>query len=145
MRIFTMSSSRKSAEKFFNYINQNEIDIVLDVRLHNHSQLLGFTKGVDLEYFLDKISSCVYVHDEEFCQTEEVLNEYRKKIIDWEEFERIYSELIEKRDMVSLFNKKYQEYNNVLILCSGKNFETCHGRLLAEKLAKKPEDVVYLS
>ncbi len=139
-----MVSSRKSAEEFFNKINENEIELVLDVRLHNHSQLLGFTKGTDLEYFLDKISSCKYVHDEIFCQTEKVLNEYRKKIITWEDFEKSYSELIEKRDMISLFNQKYGSFNNVLILCSGKSPETCHGRLLAKKLANKPEDLIYL-
>ena len=130
--------------EFFNNINQNEIEILLDVRLHNHSQLLGFTKGTDLKYFLDKISSCEYVHDERFCQREEVLSEYRKKIIDWEEFERNYLKLIEERDMVSLFNQKYGNFNNVLILCSGKSLENCHGRLLAEKLAKRPENLVHL-
>ncbi|RBQ23990.1 hypothetical protein ALNOE001_05380 [Candidatus Methanobinarius endosymbioticus] len=144
MEIFTMVSSRKSAEEFFNNINQNKIELVLDVRLHNHSQLLGFTKGTDLEYFLDNISSCKYVHDERFCQTEEVLENYRKKIINWEEFEKKYLEFIEKRDMVTLFNKKYGNLHNVLILCSGKSPKTCHGRLLAQKLAKPPKKVIYL-
>jgi uncharacterized protein (DUF488 family) len=139
-----MSSSGKSAEEFFSNINENKIDLVLDVRLHNHSQLLGFTKGSDLKYFLNELSSCKYVHDEVFCQTEEILTNYRKKIITWEEFENNYSKLIEKRNMVSLFNKEYANFNNVLILCSGKSPKICHGRLLAQKIAKNPDDVIYL-
>ena len=144
MKIFTMGSSGKTAEEFFNNINQNKIELLLDIRLHNHSQLLGFSKGTDLEYFLDKISSCKYEHDERFCITEEVLSEYRKKIIDWKEFEKHYLELIEKRNMVSLFNEKYGKYENILILCSSKNLDTCHSVLLANKLAKTPEDVLNL-
>ncbi|MDL2246760.1 DUF488 domain-containing protein [Methanobrevibacter sp. OttesenSCG-928-K11] len=144
MKIFTMTSSGKSAEEFFNKINENKVDLVLDIRLHNYSQLLGFTKGSDLEYFLNKLSSCKYVHDKVFCQTEENLTNYRKKIISWNDFEKDYSELIDKRNMVQVFSKEYGNYDNVLILCSGKSPKICHGRLLAQKLAKSPDDVVYL-
>ena len=97
MKVFTMGSSGKKAEEFFNNINKNEIDLLLDVRLHNYSQLLGFTKGTDLEYFLDKISSCEYAHDEKFCPTEEDLVSYRKKTIAWGEYKKHYLELIEKK------------------------------------------------
>lgn len=60
-------------KNFLKNIDQNEVEIVLDVRLHNHSQLLGFTKGTDLEYFLNKLSSCKYVHDDRFSQSKEIL------------------------------------------------------------------------
>ena len=43
MKIFTMGSSGKTAEEFFNNIDKNKVELLLDVRLHNHSQLLGFT------------------------------------------------------------------------------------------------------
>lgn len=139
-----MGSSGKTAEEFFNNIDQNKIEILLDVRLHNHSQLLGFTKGTDLKYFLDKIASCEYTHNEKFCPTEDVLKEYRKNTIGWEEYKKHYLELMEKRDMVSLFNQKYGDYNNILILCSEKSPNTCHRILLADKVAKKSEDITHL-
>ncbi|WP_042703831.1 DUF488 family protein [Methanobrevibacter arboriphilus] len=144
MKIFTMGSSGKTAEEFFNNIDKNKVELLLDVRLHNHSQLLGFTKGIDLEYFLDKLSSCEYVHDEMFCTTEDVLKEYRKKTIGWKEYKKHYLELMKKRDMVSLFKKEHGNHDNVLILCSEKEPDTCHRILLADKLAEKPEDVTHL-
>lgn len=138
-----MGSSGKKAENFFNDINKNNIDLVLDVRLHNYSQLLGFTKGIDLEYFLDKISSCDYAHDEKFCPTEEDLASYRKKTIGWKKYKKDYLELIEKRKMVSLFNERFGDYDNPLILCSEKKPDTCHRILLANKLTK-PENITHL-
>lgn len=143
MKIFTMGSSGKSAEGFFNSIDTNGIELLVDVRLHNHSQLLGFTKGTDLDYFLDKISSCNYSHDERFCPTEEVLKEYRKKTIGWKEYKESYLGLIEKRDMISLFNQKYKDYDNILLLCSERSPDTCHRKLLANRLTT-PENITHL-
>ena len=52
MQIYTMGFTQKTAEQFFEKIKQNGIQIVIDVRLNNQSQLDGFTKGKDLVYFL---------------------------------------------------------------------------------------------
>lgn len=145
MKVFTIGSSGQKAEEFFKKIDDNKIDLLIDVRLHNHSQLLGFTKGTDLEYFVKTISSCDYVHDENFCPKEEVLDGYRKKEIGWEGYRDSYLELIDKRDMLSLFNEKYKkDHKNILLLCSEKKPDTCHRILLADKLAKNKEDIVHL-
>lgn len=44
MQIYTMGFTQKTAEQFFEKIKQNGIQIVIDVRLNNQSQLAGFTK-----------------------------------------------------------------------------------------------------
>lgn len=61
MELFTIGYTKKSAEKFFEIMSDNKIEIVADVRLYNSTQLAGFSKSVDLQYFLKKICSCNYI------------------------------------------------------------------------------------
>jgi uncharacterized protein (DUF488 family) len=145
MDIFTMGSSKKSAEEFFKIIKENDIEILIDVRLNNQSQLLGFTKGRDLKYFLKNIFDCEYSHEPNFAPTKEILDEYKKKEISWEEYENRYNKLLEKRKINPNFNDKYGERANVVLLCSEPTPENCHRRLLAEKLDENNEyNVVHL-
>ncbi len=52
MEVFTIGFTKKSARQFFDSLKAADIRIVYDVRLNNKSQLSGFAKGADLEYFL---------------------------------------------------------------------------------------------
>ena len=61
MELFTIGHTKKSAEKFFGIIGDNKIEIVADVRLYNSTQLAGFSKSSDLQYFLKKICGCNYI------------------------------------------------------------------------------------
>lgn len=63
MYIYTMGFTQKSAEQFFEKIKSNNIQVVVDVRLNNQSQLAGFSKGKDLSYFLKVICNCLYEHE----------------------------------------------------------------------------------
>ena len=51
MKLYTMGFTQKSAEQFFYIVNKCNIDMLIDIRLNNNSQLAGFTKGRDLVYF----------------------------------------------------------------------------------------------
>ena len=55
MNIYTIGFTKKTAEQFFTLIKENKIEILVDIRLNNKSQLAGFTKGDDLKYFLSPI------------------------------------------------------------------------------------------
>ena len=134
MIIYTMGFTKKSAEDFFGIISDNNIEILVDVRLNNQSQLAGFSKGRDLKFFLEKICGCGYSHEELFAPTKEILNGYKKKTISWDEYEYEYGELISQRKVETTFEDKYNFYNNVLLLCSEPTPENCHRRLLAEYL-----------
>ena len=59
MTLYTIGFTQKSAERFFELIKKNQIEIVLDIRLNNRSQLAGFTKGDDLAYFLKEICKVI--------------------------------------------------------------------------------------
>lgn len=137
MIIYTMGFTQKSAEEFFEKVINNKIEIVVDVRLNNQSQLAGFSKGRDLKFFLEKIAQCEYDHEVSFAPTKELLNAFKKGEKSWNEYVEIFHKLIVSRKMVSLFASKYKNYNNVLLLCSEKTPEECHRRLLAEAINKE--------
>ena len=44
-QLFTIGSSKKTAEKFFALLVDNDVKCVLDVRLYNSYQLAGFSNG----------------------------------------------------------------------------------------------------
>ena len=134
MNVFTMGFTQKNAEEFFNKIQKNKIDVLVDIRLNNKSQLAGFAKGRDLEYFLKIICNCAYKHEIIYAPTKELLDAYKKGSKTWEQYITEYNELIINRHMVDTFEQKYSNYNNVLLLCSEPTPEQCHRRLLAEAI-----------
>ena len=137
MYIYTMGFTQKSAETFFEKIIDNKIELLLDIRLNNQSQLAGFTKGKDLKYFLRVICGCDYQHDIIYAPTKDILQAYKKKEISWEEYETRFNKLITKRKLADDFKKNYQKYEKVLLLCSEPTPECCHRRLLAEYLSRE--------
>jgi uncharacterized protein (DUF488 family) len=52
MIICTLGFAQKNAKNFFELIKANNVEALIDIRFNNKSQLAGFTKGSDLEYFL---------------------------------------------------------------------------------------------
>lgn len=62
IKIFTIGFSKKSASEFFKILQQAGVKKVVDIRLNNVSQLAGFTKKDDLEFFLHTIAGIEYRH-----------------------------------------------------------------------------------
>ena len=135
MTIYTMGFTQKSAETFFELIKKNNIEILVDVRLNNQSQLAGFTKGRDLEYFLKQVAGCDYSHNITYAPTKQLLDDYKKGKISWAGYEEVFGKLIKSRDMAGQFIKAYGKYERVLLLCSEPTPEMCHRRLVAEAVA----------
>ncbi len=140
-----MGFTQKNAAEFFSKIKRNNIDILIDIRLNNKSQLAGFTKGQDLEYFLKEICQCKYSHEIMFAPTKDILDRYKKGRITWNEYESEYNALITRRKVEDIFKRKYSEFENVLLLCSEPTPEQCHRRLLAEYLSNgNKEDIKHI-
>ena len=139
MRIFTIGYAKKSAREFFELIRSNKIDILIDIRLYNSSQLAGFTKNRDLQYFLEEICGCGYIWAAHFAPTPELLNGYKSGNIKWNEYEKIYGELIDTRDNLDFF----EDFSGrkICLLCAEQTSEHCHRRLLAEKITGTYADV----
>lgn len=140
MKIYTIGFTKKTAGEFFELLRRNGITRLIDVRLNNVSQLAGFTKRDDLEYFLREICDADYIHEPLLAPTQEMLDKYKKAKGDWNEYTREFLTLmaarkIEKRINPSLFAGK------AIMLCSEPTPEHCHRRLVAEYLQKHWGDI----
>jgi len=140
VEICTIGFTRKSAAEFFELLRSAGIARLIDVRLHNVSQLAGFSKRDDLAYFLREICRAEYVHEPLLAPTEELLAAYRGREIRWDEYERRFNALIVERAIERTVPREYFAVPAVL-LCSEAAPERCHRRLVAEYLAEKWGDV----
>lgn len=143
MEIYTIGFTQKSAEQFFGLLRANGIQRLLDVRIHNSSQLAGFTKKTDLAYFLRELCGAEYVHEPQLAPTEELLKGYRHKQISWAGYERIFDGLMRERRAETLFAPEFFATPTVL-LCSEATAEHCHRRLIAEYLRDQWGDVAII-
>lgn len=140
INIFTIGFAGKSAREFFAKLKEAGVKRVIDVRLNNASQLAGFTKKNDLEYFLQEIDGLDYVHMPDLAPTKNLLDAYKKKNIDWSEYERQFRELIAKRHIENLVVP--EQADRACFLCSEGKSEKCHRRIVAEYLRQRWQNVV---
>ena len=64
MVLYTIGFTQKSAQQFFELIKSNNMDMLVDIRLNNKSQLAGFAKGNDLrkKSAIANISTALNMH-----------------------------------------------------------------------------------
>lgn len=134
MKLYTMGFTQKTAECFFGLIREYDISMLVDIRLNNRSQLAGFTKGDDLQYFLRELCHCAYSHRQDFAPTKELLDDYKKGRISWDDYVSRYIPMMDSNHAVDNFMHDFGEYEHVLLLCSEPTPEHCHRRLLAEMI-----------
>ncbi|MCX5667136.1 MAG: DUF488 domain-containing protein [Candidatus Omnitrophica bacterium] len=139
MKLYTIGFTKKSANEFFDILISNNVKRLIDVRLNNKSQLAGFAKSEDLQYFLKKIGQIDYIYMSEFAPTDELLGGYRKKQIGWDEYEKQYCSLLAQRDVLK--HKNVSIFDNACLLCSEPIAKQCHRRLAAEYIARSNKDI----
>ena len=135
VRLYTMGFTRKSARQFFTQLIDTGVRRVVDVRLNNVSQLAGFTKRADLEYFLQQIGQIGYVHLPELAPTQELLDRYKKRGGSWAEYETEFLDLMARRRVDEQVSPELLDGG--CLLCSEPTPDQCHRRLVAEYLAEK--------
>ena len=139
IKLFTIGFTKKPARQFFDLLNKNKVEKVVDTRINNSSQLAGYAKGVDLQFFLKEISGIEYEHNIDFAPTKELLKKYRSKELSWEEYEVEYLNLIDMRKIKNRVN--IEKLHRHCLLCSEHGPEKCHRRLLAEYFREVNKDV----
>ena len=139
MKIFTIGFTKKNAQRFFELLEQSGTTRVVDVRLNNVSQLAGFAKKQDLEFFLREICGIDYVHLPELAPTKDILDAYKKAKGDWAEYEKRFLDLMHKRQIESRIPKEVVAEG--CLLCSEDKPHHCHRRLVAEYLKEHWGDV----
>ena len=132
MVIFTIGFTQKTAEQFFNTLKDAGVQRVVDVRLNNTSQLSGFAKRDDLRYFLNEIAGIDYIHVPLLAPTHDILSAYRKKGIEWEEYERQFLAVLEERGVEHEIEPSTLDKS--CLLCSEVEPDQCHRRLVIEYL-----------
>ncbi|MCC5614388.1 DUF488 domain-containing protein [Nostoc sp. CHAB 5836] len=135
INLFTIGFTQKTAQKFFETLVKSGVKRVIDTRLNNVSQLAGFTKKSDLEYFLQKIGNIEYTHILELAPTKEILDEYKKNKGDWAVYEQKFLQLITEREIEK--KVKPDILDGGCLLCSEAKPHQCHRRLVAEYLNGK--------
>ena len=139
MKIFTIGFTQKSAEQFFNHLKQPGLTRVIDIRLNNVSQLAGFTKMKDLQFFLREINNLDYVHLPELAPTKEILDGYKKNGGNWKSYEKLFLSLMAARRVENLVQTDL--IDGGCLVCSEVTPEHCHRRLVAEYFRNKWGDV----
>jgi uncharacterized protein (DUF488 family) len=135
INLFTIGFTQKSAQKFFETLKDAGVKRVLDTRLNNVSQLAGFAKRADLEYFLKSIGSIDYVHILDLAPTQDILNEYKKHKGAWAEYEHKFLQLMTSRQIEKKVSPS--QIDGACLLCSEAKPHHCHRRLVAEYLNGK--------
>jgi uncharacterized protein (DUF488 family) len=132
IKLYTIGFTGKSAQEFFELLEQNNVKKIIDTRISNNSQLSGFAKGRDLEFFAKRLCGISYTHKLDFAPTKELLGKYRKKEISWEAYTEDYLNLLEMRNIKETV--EVESLHECCLLCSEHAPQKCHRRLLAEYL-----------
>ena len=132
--LYTIGFAGKAAKEFFEILRQSSVRKVIDVRLYNRSQLAGFTKRDDLQYFLRIVLDVGYEHVPLLAPSKELLDGYKTGGVSWDDYERGYLALLEERGLDEKLN--HEEIDGACLLCSEASPSCCHRRLAAEFLAQ---------
>ena len=131
----TIGFTKKGAKVFFDLLKESGASRIIDVRLNNSSQLAGFAKRADLEFFASELCGMEYLHIPDFAPTKEILDAYKKHGGSWEVYEDKFLELMDVRRVEAAITPEVLDGG--CLLCSEHEPHHCHRRLIAEYLKSK--------
>jgi uncharacterized protein (DUF488 family) len=130
--VHTIGFTKKTAAEFFALLRKSGTKRIVDVRLNNVSQLAGFSKRDDLQFFLKEIANIDYIHLPMLAPTQDILDAYKKHKGDWSIYEPAFLELMKKREIEKRIDP--ETIKGGCLLCSEDKPHHCHRRLVAEYL-----------
>ena len=133
--IFTIGFTQTTAKGFFDRLLRSGVKKVIDVRLHNTSQLAGFAKADDLAYFLKVIGNIEYVHQPLLAPTDTMLKSYKKEKGDWATYESKFIALMAERQIEN--SLRPDMFDGCCLLCSEAKPHHCHRRIVCDYLNDK--------
>ena len=134
-RVFTIGFTQSTAQHFFDRLVRAGVRKIIDVRLHNTSQLAAFAKADDLSYFLKTIGGIGYEHMPLLAPTDAMLTEFKKRRGDWGVYQGRFLELMAERRIEDLLAPNM--FDGACLLCSEATPQHCHRRLVCEYLNGK--------
>ena len=136
--LYTIGFTKKNAKQFFGLLKNAGVRKLVDIRINNSSQLAGFAKGTDLEFFMKEICDAEYEHITDLAPTKELLKDYQNKVIDWNGYTVVFNNLLKQRHIAERF--PVEEFDHCCFLCTEDTPEMCHRRLVAEYLKAQNSD-----
>lgn len=133
--VTTIGFTQTTAEGFFERLLNAGVTKVVDVRLHNTSQLAGFAKSEDLAYFLRKIGGIDYVHQPLLAPTDEIMKGFKAKKGDFGVYRGRFLALMAERRIETKLRSEL--FEGACLLCSEATPEHCHRQLVCEYLNDK--------
>lgn len=131
----TIGFTKTSAASFFDRLKNAGVKKMIDVRLHNTSQLAGFAKADDLAYFLKEICGAEYIHEPLLAPTDDILKAFKRDKGDWAIYENSFMRLMEQRKIENRLTPEL--FQGGCLLCSEDKPHHCHRRLVCEYLNTK--------
>lgn len=132
--VHTIGFTKKTAAEFFDLLRKSGTKRIVDVRLNNVSQLAGFSKRDDLEFFLKEICGIEYIHEPMLAPTSDILDAYKKHKGDWSVYEPAFLDLMKKREIEKRLDPEV--IKGGCLLCSEEKPHHCHRRLVSEYLSQ---------
>lgn len=130
--VSTIGFTKTTAEGFFERLLNAGVKKLVDVRLHNTSQLAGFAKADDLAYLLRKIGGIQYAHQPLLAPTDPILRAFKKEKGDWRAYEECFLALMSERQIEKRFTPEM--FDGTCLLCSEATPHYCHRRLVCDYL-----------
>jgi uncharacterized protein (DUF488 family) len=140
MQLMTIGFTQKAAERFFELLASNGVDLLLDVRLNPDGQLSGFAKRGDLPFFLRRLVNSDYLHLPILAPTQEIMSDVRKDH-DWATYTSRFEALMDERGVPDALDRAMFEGHTCCLLCSEAKPNECHRQLIAERLKRVWGDV----
>jgi uncharacterized protein (DUF488 family) len=131
-KLFTIGFTKTNAEGFFERLEKAGVKTIIDVRLHNTSQLAAFAKADDLAFFLDRIGKITYQHQPLLAPTDSMLRAFKKERGDWKSYESHFLALMSERQIERKI--ALASLDRACLLCSEATPHHCHRRLVCDYL-----------
>lgn len=146
MEVFTIGSTRRSAEELFGPIREAGVRRVVDVRLHNTSNLAGLARRAHLPYLLREVCGAEYVHEPLLAPSIELFDGLKKRGLAWDVYERGLLELMAERQIEKRIDRALLFGLPTALLCACARADRCHRRLVLEYLQPSwgPFEVTHL-
>jgi uncharacterized protein (DUF488 family) len=139
----TIGFTQSTAEGFFERVFKSGVKKVIDVRLHNTSQLAGFAKADDLAYFLKKMGGVQFVHQPLLAPTDDMLKAFKKEKGDWGVYQGRFMDLMAARKIEN--SLRPDMFDGVCLLCSEATPHHCHRQLVCEYLNSKWDNALIVT
>jgi len=130
--LFTIGYEKATLEHFIGTLQNANIDILIDVRDRAQSRRKGFSKTA-LATVLNE-HGIEYLHLRVLGDPKEGREAARAG--DWEEFHRIYGEVIEQPEAIEAIDSiaKLADSKKVCLMCYERNHSECHRAVVSDRL-----------